>query len=274
MRSPTTFALALVSVCAIAGCGGAATPASAGDAAVATDAPSPIATLCANARRLGCGRASMCEQEVSAFLAGVPSACATQRDAFVQCAARATATGCLSNDATFAMCAAQNDALARCAGPIDAGGPADAPRAPDVPGMEDAGAPDVAIAPADVTTDDAAPPADAGEACPALSGTYDGTGGGGLTVCPSGTFTLTRAPGATCRYIVSFAVSTTDAFTMSGAFFQVMSDLSLTGEASVTDATGTRMATFRGTFVEMGIGALVTLVRGTDECGWTLERRP
>lgn len=272
MRAITHLSFAFVALCSFTACGGAATP------APPADAGSTRATICANLRRLGCGGA-MCERELDAIFASVPSTCSAQRDAYFTCAARATATGCLSNDATFAMCAAQSEALARCAGPIDAGSPSDAPVPADRPDPADAGAAADVVAPADVSTPDVPPaPEDSAAAtCVDVAGRFEAIGGGRFgTTCPSGTLTLTRstAGGATCRFDVGFVSSGAETFAVSDAHVIVDADLSLTGVATVTDGTGTRMGQLSGGLIEMGQGGVLSINRGGDECGWQLARMP
>jgi hypothetical protein len=272
MRTPTPLTFVFVALTSFVACGGAATP------APAADAGSPLTTICANLQRFGCG-GTMCEQEIRATFDSVPARCGAQRDAYFACAARSTTTGCLSRDATFAMCAAQSDALSRCTGPIDAGRPADPPVHPDVPEVPDAGVTDDTPAPEDTSTPDDAPAPDDASAptCPDITGRFEATGGGRFaTVCPSGTFTLTRstAGGAACRYDLSFTSSGTDPFVMSAAHVDVGADLALTGEATVADGDGTRMGQLTGGLVEMGQAGVLSINRGGDECGWNFSRLP
>ena len=152
MRTPTLYAVALVALSSLAACDGGAVPTPAVDASAgAADAGPVVATICANLRRLNCGGAR-CEADVEATFNAAPARCGAQRDAYFACAARSTATGCLSRDATFAMCAAQYEAMYRCTGPVDAGGPADPPVPADVPAPEDTATADDAPTPRDVTT--------------------------------------------------------------------------------------------------------------------------
>lgn len=266
MRAPTYLTFALVALSNLVACGGAATP------ATATDAGSPLSTICANLQRFGCGGA-MCEQEIRATFDSVPARCSAQRDAYFACAARSTTTGCLSRDATFAMCAEQSAALSRCAGPIDAGRPADPPVPPDVPEVADAGATQDTPAPEDIAaTDDTPAPT-----CPDVAGRFEAAGGGRFaTTCPSGTLTLTRsaAGGAACRFAVSFANGGSDPFVMTAAHVDVGAELALTGEATVTDDSGTRTGQLSGGLLEMGQAGVLSINRGGDECGWNLVRLP
>lgn len=273
MRASTPVSIALVALTSLVACGGAATPAPAATA----DAGAPLAVICANLLRHGCGGA-MCERELRALYDSVPPRCGAQRDAYFACAARSTATGCLSNDATYAMCAALNEAVTRCAGPIDAGRPADLPELPDAPSLPDAGASKDASPTSDADTPDDTPrPEDApAPTCPPLAGRFEATGGGRFaTICPSGTFTLARSTsGAACRYDLTFENGGTDPFAMSAAHVDVDAELNLTGAATVTDGSGTRVGQLTGGMIEMGQGGVLSIDRGGDECGWRLVRLP
>ena len=123
-RAPRVGAMLLV----LAGCSPAAPAPAPADAAAA----SPVDQVCARARALGC--ASFDCAMVRTFSDSVAPRCATQRDAFLRCAAQASGATCADlQAATLPACASQRAAFEGCgAGGGDDGGATPDASAPDV----------------------------------------------------------------------------------------------------------------------------------------------
>jgi len=178
--STSRVALSLITLLSLAACGGS-TPAPAATVDAGASGTSSVAAICAAARRLNCTGVTNCESEIGAAFNGVAARCASVRDAYFACAARATNTTCaMVESGEFSSCAAQGAALQACDG---AGADAGTPNDDGVAAATDTGAASCGSTGASCCA--GASPCQAGNNCNTTSNTCEACGADGQICCPA-----------------------------------------------------------------------------------------